>query len=135
MNRLLDAALGSVDIAAAYLGDRLGLYRALAEAGPLSPADLAGRTGIHERYAREWLEQQATSGFVEVEDNAEPEQRRYALPPAHAAALVDPDSQYSMAPLARAFVAAISSSEIRRWICSFRGGLAPCQHHTVEDEL
>jgi SAM-dependent methyltransferase len=47
-----------------HLGDRLGLYRAMAGAGPLTPADLAGRTGTSERYVREWLGNQAAGGYV-----------------------------------------------------------------------
>ena len=47
---------------------RLGLYEALAGAGPLTPAALAERAGIAPRYAREWLEQQAVAGVVDVDD-------------------------------------------------------------------
>ncbi len=45
-----------------------GLYRALAEGGPATSAELASRTGTHERYIREWLEQQTVAGILEVED-------------------------------------------------------------------
>jgi SAM-dependent methyltransferase len=47
-----------------HLGDRLGLYRAMAGAGPLTPAALAARTGTSERYVREWLANQAAGGYV-----------------------------------------------------------------------
>src|ERR1700712_1553860 len=47
-----------------HLGDRLGLYDAMAGAGPLTPAVLAARTGTHERYVREWLAKQAAGGDV-----------------------------------------------------------------------
>lgn len=108
VGRLFNAALGAVDLVGVYLGDRLGLYRALAGAGPLTPRALARRAGIHVRYAREWLEQQAVSGILDVDDpNADEEKRRYSLPAAHAAALTDPDSPFSMAPLARAIVGAM----------------------------
>ena len=46
------------------IGDQLGLYRALAAHGPLTSAELADRTGTHERYVREWLNAQAASGYV-----------------------------------------------------------------------
>src|SRR5687767_1925381 len=59
--RLMTAALGALEMQAVYLGDRLGLYRSLAEEGPATPAELAERAGIHPRYAREWLEQQSVA--------------------------------------------------------------------------
>ncbi|MGH8139392.1 MAG: class I SAM-dependent methyltransferase [Steroidobacteraceae bacterium] len=59
----LGAAISAVLIS---LGDELGLYKALA-VGPLSPAELAGRTGTNERYIREWLSNQAAGGYVEYD--------------------------------------------------------------------
>ena len=58
------------------LGHRLGLYRAMAGAGPLSPAELAERTGTAERYVREWLAGQATAGYVAYD----PASGRFILP-------------------------------------------------------
>jgi hypothetical protein len=111
VERLFEAALGAVDMVAVYLGDRLGLYRALADSGASTPAELASRAGIHERYAREWLEQQAVTGILEVDDPAKPEsERRYSLPAAHAEALIELDSMFSITPMARAFVAAIRAA-------------------------
>lgn len=48
-----------------YLGDKLGLYRAMAGAGPLTSQELADQTGTHERYVREWLNNQAAAGYIE----------------------------------------------------------------------
>ncbi len=48
-----------------YLGDKLGLYRAMAGAGPLTSQQLADKTGTHERYVREWLNNQAAGGLVD----------------------------------------------------------------------
>jgi 2-polyprenyl-3-methyl-5-hydroxy-6-metoxy-1,4-benzoquinol methylase len=70
------------------MGDRLGLYRALAGAGPLTSAELAARTGTAERYVREWLNAQAAGGYVAYHS----EEARYSLPPEQAAALCDEDS-------------------------------------------
>ncbi|HEU0289040.1 MAG TPA: methyltransferase domain-containing protein [Nocardioidaceae bacterium] len=70
------------------LGDRLGIYTALAKAGPVTPGQLAERTGLSERHLREWLAAQVTSGYVEYD----PADRTYSMPPAHAAVLADPDS-------------------------------------------
>jgi len=47
-----------------HIGDRLGLYKAMAGAGPVTPAGLAARTGTTERYVREWLGNQAAGGYV-----------------------------------------------------------------------
>ncbi len=105
--RLFGAALGALDICSVYLGDRLGLYQALREAGPLTSGQLAERCRIHTRYAREWCEQQAATGLVEVDDAAAGhEERRYSLPIEHAEVLTDPDSAFSLAPLARAIISA-----------------------------
>jgi 2-polyprenyl-3-methyl-5-hydroxy-6-metoxy-1,4-benzoquinol methylase len=110
VGRLFEAALGTVDIAAVYLGDRLGLYRSLSDAGASTSDELASRAGIHERYAREWLEQQAVTGILEVDDPTKAEgERRYSLPVPHAEALIKPDSLFSMAPLARTLVASIEN--------------------------
>jgi 2-polyprenyl-3-methyl-5-hydroxy-6-metoxy-1,4-benzoquinol methylase len=91
--RLFESALGMFDLLTVYLGDRLGLYRALADDGPSTPGELSSRTGTYERYVREWLEQQAVTGILEVENpDAGAEDRRYALPLAHIEALVDQES-------------------------------------------
>ena len=78
--RLLDAILGAQFVQAAYLGDRLGYYRALAASGPLTSPQLAERTGTAERYTREWLEHQAVAGVLTVDDpGAAPEDRRCSV--------------------------------------------------------
>jgi SAM-dependent methyltransferase len=121
VERLFEAALGAVDIASVYLGDRLRLYSALAGTGGSTPRDLANRAGIDERYAREWLEQQAVTGILEVDDPAkDAHERRYSLPAAHAAALVDLDSPFSISPLGRAFVSAIQA--LPQVMDAFRSG-------------
>lgn len=103
--RLFDAAYGFLDLVTVYVGDRLGLYRALAAGGPTTVHELATRTGVHPRYVREWLEQQAVTGLLEVDDPAlGSEQRRFELPPGHATALTDLDSPFSVSPLARGLV-------------------------------
>ena len=90
--RLFQDVVGALELYTVYLGDRLGLYRALDTGGPATSAELAGRTGTVERYVREWLEHQAASGLLEVDDQtAGPLARRYRLPPAHVPVLADPD--------------------------------------------
>lgn len=104
--RLLGSLLGTMEVFTIYLGDRLGLYAALAE-GPATPGDLAARAGIAERYAREWLEQQAVTGLLEVDDAAaSASDRRYVLPAEHAEVLLDRDALTYLTPISRVLVAA-----------------------------
>ena len=64
VEELFEKMIGAMEVASVYLGDRLGLYRALAQGGPATSSELAQRTGTHERYVREWLEQQAVAGIL-----------------------------------------------------------------------
>jgi 2-polyprenyl-3-methyl-5-hydroxy-6-metoxy-1,4-benzoquinol methylase len=81
------AELGAtLNAALVVIGDRLGLYKAMAGAGPLTPAELAQRTDTNERYVREWLSAQAAGGYVTYDDG------RYTLPAEHAVALADENS-------------------------------------------
>src|SRR5918998_117693 len=92
----LEAFLGKVvtDFGAAlssslvYIGQKLGLYKALAELGASTPAELAERTGTQERYVREWLINQAAGGYVEYD----PAGGKFSLSPEQAAALADEES-------------------------------------------
>jgi 2-polyprenyl-3-methyl-5-hydroxy-6-metoxy-1,4-benzoquinol methylase len=98
---LFNACLATVELANVELGVRLGLYEALAGAGPVTAAQLARRAGIAARYAREWLEQQAVAGVVEVDDPARAaDERQFRLPNAHAHVLLDDDSEACMKPCA-----------------------------------
>jgi SAM-dependent methyltransferase len=102
MARLFQATLGFFDIYAIYLGNTLGLYRVLLQLGPMTAADLATRASADPRYVREWLEQQAASGVLDVaEPDAGDERRRYLLPAAHVEVLLDGDSLNCMAGLVR----------------------------------
>src|ERR1700730_14993111 len=76
----MGAALHAVLI---VLGDRLGLYKAMADSQPLMPAELATRTGTSERYVREWLNANAASGYVTYDSAS----GTYSLPPEQALAL------------------------------------------------
>jgi SAM-dependent methyltransferase len=71
--------------ALSYIGDRLGIFKAMADAGPVTPGDLAERTGLSERYLREWLGSMTAAEYVEYD----PENGTYLLPPEHALPLAD----------------------------------------------
>lgn len=98
--KLFMAGLAAMELANIELGERLHLYEVLAE-GPRTAPELAAAAGIAPRYAREWLEQQAVAGVVEVDDTGkDPDARRFTLPAAHAHCLLDDDSEACMKPLA-----------------------------------
>jgi 2-polyprenyl-3-methyl-5-hydroxy-6-metoxy-1,4-benzoquinol methylase len=106
-SRLMDAATGTLDLMVIALGEQLGYYHLLAAREPLTPPGLAAASGTAPRYAREWLEQQAVTGLLEVLDpGQQPEARRYRLRPGVAEVLADPDRLSYLAPLARQLAAA-----------------------------
>ena len=73
-----------------YIGDRLGLFKAMAAAGPVTVAQLATKSGQSERYIREWLGSMAAAHYVEYD----PSGATYFLTPEYAAALADEDSPF-----------------------------------------
>jgi SAM-dependent methyltransferase len=81
----MGAAIGA---ALVLIGDKLGLYKTLAQCGPLTAQQLAERTGTTERYVREWLSAQAASGYVEYHA----ETRTFSMTPEQAAVFADEDS-------------------------------------------
>jgi SAM-dependent methyltransferase len=99
VERLFLSMVDGMDVVAVAIGDRLGYYRALDEA-PRTPDGLAEATGSHERYAREWLEQQAMSGYLVVEDGV------FRLAPGVAESLARPGTSAWVAPMLRQFAAA-----------------------------
>ena len=110
--RLVDAAIATLDLFGVYLGDRLGLYEVLREQPSATVGELASAAGIHERYAQEWLEHQAVTGLLTVDDaSAAPNVRRYALPEAHIGALATPEHAEHLAPLARMIVGVANALE------------------------
>jgi len=120
LNELIGKAI--VDFGAAYhaslavIGDKLGLYKALAEHGPLTPAELADRTETSERYVREWLSCQAAGGYVTYNS----ESGTFGLTPEQAFVLAD---ETSPAFMPGAFQIAISSVKAQDEIESrFRNG-------------
>ena len=81
-----------MELASIWAGLRLDLYEVLRRHGPVTVDELAELAGIDARYAREWLEQQAVAGLLDVEDpGQDAASRRYRLPDAHADVLLDAD--------------------------------------------
>ncbi len=122
--RMLRNMAGALELYAVYLGERLGLYSALAGHGPATSAELAARTGTTERYVREWLEQQAAAGLVAVDDPAAaPRDRRFSLPAGHVPVMADRDDvryrAFNGAEIARA------ARSLPDLVEAFRTGTAP----------
>lgn len=98
--RLFGIGLAAFEAYTIALGRQLGLYDAIADAA--TPGELAARAGIDARYAREWLEQQAAAGLVDVTADAadgDPDRRQFALSAAAQECLLRPDSMASTGPL------------------------------------
>jgi ubiquinone/menaquinone biosynthesis C-methylase UbiE len=102
MQQKIEQFAGQVvtDLAAAMagvmtnLGHKLGLYRAMAESGPITSDELARRTATNERSVREWLNGQVAGGYVLLDTNT----NQYLLPPEHAFVLANPDSPVFLPP-------------------------------------
>ena len=92
LNAFLGQAIGemgaAINAALILIGDKLGLYKGMAGAGPMTSEELAKKTGLSERYVREWLSAQAAGGFVTYDAAA----KKFTLPPEQAFALAIEDS-------------------------------------------
>ena len=116
------ASLGS---SLAYLGQKLGLYKAVAEAGSVTPAELAQQTNTNERYVREWLVNQAAGGYVDYD----PATGRYSLSPEQQVALTDENSPFYVG--GGFFVVKAMTQAVERIETHFRngGGMLWGEHH------
>ena len=99
-----------------HIGDRLGLYRALAGAGAVTASELAGKTGLQERWLLEWLRGQAAARLLETETG-----ERFELSPVGAAVLADEED--SLAFAAGAFSDAMPRDTVDKLVDAFRTGI------------
>jgi 2-polyprenyl-3-methyl-5-hydroxy-6-metoxy-1,4-benzoquinol methylase len=127
VERLFGAMLATMDLHSVYLGDRLGYYRALADEA-LTSAELAARTDTAERYAREWLEQQAVTGILVTDPTLDAADRRYALPAAFVAPLTDELDLTYFAPFIQAVIGFAKQTD--KLVEAFRtgGGVSWAEH-------
>lgn len=88
MNKIVGDLGATIGAAMIIIGDKVGLYKAMAGAGPLTPSELSKKAGTAERYTREWLLNQAAGGYVEYDKKT----GTFLLPDEHAAALADEES-------------------------------------------
>jgi len=99
-----------------YVGEKLGLYRAMDGAGPLTARQLAERTGTHERYVREWLNNQAAGGYVTYD----PKDGTYELTNERALVLADDSSSVFIGGLFEVIAAMWAGAD--RIVDAFRTG-------------
>ncbi len=134
VERILQAVSGTFDIFAIYIGHQLGLYRALAEdkGGWLTSSELAAHTGTHERYVREWIEQQTVTGVLEVEDESVGAvERRFRLRAGHVEVLTEADSLNYLAPLVQLLVGV--AHPVSSVLDAFRtGGGVPLSEYGID---
>jgi SAM-dependent methyltransferase len=128
MGQVVGELGATVNAGLIVIGDRLGLYRAMAGAGPITAARLAERTGTAERYVREWLNAQAAGSFVEYEASSD----SYVLPAEQAMALADEDSPAFVGGAFQLAVATLKSAE--RIESAFKSG-AGVAWHEHDDEV
>ena len=89
MGKILSDFEGAASSVLVYIGDKLGLYKAMYDFGkPITSQELANLTATSERYIREWLANQAAGGYLVYDSNSQ----RYTLPVEHAQALVNENS-------------------------------------------
>ena len=85
IGKILGDLGGAFSVPMVRMGDKLGLYKALKEQGPMTPSELAAKTKVAERYAREWLSHQAASGYLEYDTAS----GKFTLPPEQAMVFAD----------------------------------------------
>lgn len=121
LGRVFDAMVNTLELYCIYVGDQLGFYQALHDGGPATSSELAARAGTNERYTREWLEQQATAGYLTCENpDAGPHERRYAFPVEYAPLFVDRESLSIVPPMAQ--IAAGAAGPVHQLLEAFRTG-------------
>jgi SAM-dependent methyltransferase len=135
VERLFGAAIDTLELASIHIGGQLGFYRALADARDATSSELAAHTGTAERYVREWLEQQAVAGFLTVDDTeAEPTERRYALPAAHRPVFVNEEDLSFLTPLAALAIGVLKPMEAL--LEAYRsGGGVPYEAYDVHEAI
>jgi SAM-dependent methyltransferase len=118
MNQAVGELGATLGAALVVIGDQLGLYKAMAGAGLLTPAQLAARTGTAERYVREWLNAQAAGGYVTYD----PPTKSYELPAEQAMALADETSPFFICGAFQSFASLVRDEpKIRKAFTSGAG--------------
>jgi SAM-dependent methyltransferase len=108
-----------------YMGDKLGLFKAMAKYGPMNSKELAEKTNTTERYVREWLINQAAGGYIDYNSDT----GKYSLPIEHAIALTDENSPFFIAGGFQVITAATKAEERITEAFKNGGGMLWGEHH------
>ena len=112
LNKLVGQTLqdlgGAMSVPLVQIGEKLGLYQALSEAGPQTAEELADKTRISPRYAREWLSAQAASNYISYD----PSEDKFSMTPEQAFVFADRSSPFYLAPAFGAAAAFIDNKEV-----------------------
>ncbi len=119
-DRVLGAGIAAFETLSTYVGDRLGWYQALRDHGPSTAAELAARTGTHERYCLEWLEMQAGFGTLSASAAESRHDRRFTLLAGPAEVLTDEHSLSYLVGLPRMFASV--GPQLGNLLEAYRGG-------------
>lgn len=92
MEKVLPETAAAMSVVIAIIGDKLGLFKGMDGAGPLSPAGLAEKTATTERYVREWLSAMAAAGWIDYH----PKDETFELTPEQAMVFANDDSPYNL---------------------------------------
>src|SRR3954453_17476557 len=129
LNQFMGRAVGDIGAAMSaalvLIGDELGLYKAMAAAGPVTPGELAKRTGTNERYVREWLNNQAAGGYVTYDAAS----GKFSLSPEQAMALADEGSPAFLPGAFQVVLAAFKAEERMTQNFKTGGGLDWGEQH------
>lgn len=90
VEKVVEQISGTMTTLLAAVGDRLGLFKNLADHGPATSADFASRTKLNERYLREWLGGMATAGYLDYDGST----KRFSLPVEHASVLAQENGPF-----------------------------------------
>jgi len=125
MNQAVGELGATVGAALVVIGDKLGLYKAMAGAGPITSTQLAARTGTAERYVREWLNAQAAGGYVSYD----PQTKSFELPAEQAAALADESSPFFICGAFQLFTSLVRDEPKIREAFTSGAGVGWHEHH------
>src|SRR5438874_3419300 len=127
VGKVVEQISGTMTTLLAAIGDRLGLFKNLAEQGPATSAELASRTKLNERYLREWLGGMATAGYLDYDGST----KRFSLPAEHASVLAHENGPFFIGGIYQMLPA--QAGVFHQGVSAFRngGGVSQSQYNDM----